>query len=86
MEQLTLGDIINFIASLREMGMTTKEVRALPIYLGDDDELNGIHCGWYTNLVDTNDTEDTDNVYMIELINENRCNIKLEKGKAILIS
>lgn len=86
MGQLTLGNIINFIRELREGGLTEREIRALPIYLGDDDELNGIHCGWYTNLVDTDDTEDTDNVYTIELINENRCNIKLEKGKAILIS
>ena len=86
MEQLTLGDILNFIKMLKTDGMTDKEIRALPIYLGDDDELNGVHCGWYTNLVDADDAEDKDNVYIVELINENRCNIKLEKGKAILIS
>ena len=86
MEQLTLGDIMNFIAKLRADGMTTKELRALPIYLGDDDELNGIHCGWYTNLVDADDTEDEDNVYTVELINDSWGNNKLETGKAILIS
>ena len=57
----------------------------MPIYLGDDDELNGIHCGWYTNLVDSNDTEDEDNMYTVEMINERRGNIELN-GKAILIS
>ena len=86
MKQLTLNDILVFANTLRHQGMTLDEIKALPVYLGDDDELNGIHCGWYTNLVDADDTEDEDNVYMVELINENRCNIKLEKGKAILIS
>ena len=86
MVQLTLGDILRFAKELKDDGMTPKEVYDLPIYLGDDDELNGIHCGWYTNLVDADDTEDEDNVYTVDLINENRCNIKLEKGKAILIS
>lgn len=86
MNQLTLGDILSFVKELKRNGMTDKEIKSLPIYLGDDDELNGIHCGWYTNLVDADDTKDEDNVYTVELINENRCNIKLEKGKAILIS
>ena len=86
MGQLTLGNILDFIKYLKKEGMTDREIKALPIYLGDDDELNGIHCGWYTNLVDADDTEDRDNVYTVELINERRGNIKLEKGKAILIS
>jgi hypothetical protein len=85
MGQLKLGDILNFVKALKAEGMTTKEINNLPIYLGDDDELNGIHCGWYTNLVDSNDTEDEDNVYTVEMINERRGNIKLD-GKAILIS
>lgn len=86
MEQLTLGDILRFTKELKDDGMSLKEIYELPVYLGDDDELNGVHCGWYTNLVNADDTEDDDNVYTVELINENRCNIKLEKGKAILIS
>ena len=86
MVQLKLFDILCFVKELKKSGMTDKEINSLPIYLGDDDELNGIHCAWYTNLVDADDTEDKDNVYTVELINENRCNIKLETGKAILIS
>lgn len=82
MGQLTLGQLLDFAAQLRREGMTIEEFRALPIYLGNDDELNGIHCGWYTNLVDINNEEDAD---LVELINEDRCNIEL-KGKAILIS
>lgn len=84
MDQLKIGDILAFCAELRQKGMTMEETKALPIYLGDDDELNGIHCGWYTNLVDANDT-DEDNQYLVEMINEDRHNIKLD-GKAVVIS
>jgi hypothetical protein len=86
MAQLKLGNILAFVKQLQEQGMTMAEIKALPIYIGDDDELNGIHCAWYTNLVDADDTEDEDNVYTVEMINKDRCNIKLETGKAILIS
>ena len=82
MKQLTLGQIIEVVHNLMKDGMTMGDICALPIYLGNDDELNGIHCGWYTNLVDIDNPEDAD---LVELINEDGCNIKLE-GKAILIS
>jgi hypothetical protein len=82
MKQLTLGQIIEVVHNLMKDGMTMGDICALPIYLGNDDELNGIHCGWYTNLVDIDNPEDAD---FVELINEDGCNIKLE-GKAILIS
>ena len=82
MKQLTLGDILKFVAELQKAGMSTKAIAALPIYLGEDDELNGIHTGWYLNLIDSDGDDDEG---FIELINENRHNIKLE-GKAILIS
>jgi hypothetical protein len=68
-----------------QQGMTMKEIAALPIYLGDDDELNGMHCGWDISIVDA-DAKDDDNVYLVEMINERWGNIKLEKGQAILIS
>lgn len=80
--QLKMNSILAFCAELMKQGMVMEEIRELPIYLGNDDELNGIHCGWYTNLVDVNNPEDTD---LVELINEDRCNIEL-RGKAILIS
>lgn len=82
MEQLTFGDILQFAKTLKEAGMTNKEIKALPVYLGKDDELNGIHCGWYTDIIDSTEEVCAD---IVELINENRCNIKLD-GKAILIS
>ena len=86
MDQLTMKNIFALVKDLMDNGMSMKEIGELPIYLGDDDELNGIHCAWYTNLVDADNTEDEDNMYTIELINERRGNYKLKNGKAILIS
>ena len=80
--QLKMDNILAFCSELRAQGMTMEEIKELPIYIGDDDELNGIHCAWYTNLVDANNTEDED---FVEMINEDRGNIKLN-GSAILIS
>jgi len=82
MEQLTVGDIIRFIGELQKKGISTKAIAEMPVYIGNDDELNGIHCGWYTNLIDSDKEEDED---FVELINEDRHNNEL-KGKAILIS
>lgn len=84
MDQLTIGDILTLVKKLKDSKMSWEEIRNLPIYLGDDDELNGIHCGWALDIVDINDA-DEDNVYLVEMINEDRNNIKLD-GKAVLIS
>ena len=85
MGQLTLGEILKFVEQLEKAGMSLKDIKALPIYLGDDDELNGIHCGWDVGIVDAGDN-DANNQYIVEMINENYCNNKLIKGKAVLIS
>ena len=82
MAQLKVKDLLTFAQELNKQGMSYKEILELPIYLGNDDELNGIHCGWYTNLVDASNPNDED---WVELINEDRCNIEL-KGKAVVIS
>ena len=84
MKQLTLGDLLDFEADLRSKGMSLKERRALPIYIGDDDELNGIHCAWYVEDIDAN-SNDQNMQYVVEMINEDRGNFEIT-GKAILIS
>lgn len=84
MDQLTINDILELCARLIQKGMTIDEVKALPIYLGDDDELNGIHTGWALDFVDANNTTDEDE-WVVEMINEDSHNIKLD-GKAVLIS
>lgn len=84
MDQLTINDILALCAKLRQNGMTMEEIKALPIYLGNDDELNGIHTGWALDFVDSNNTTEDDE-WMVGMINERRGNIKLD-GKAVVIS
>lgn len=82
MKQLTLGVILKLASELKKEGMTTKQIHDLPIYIGDDDELNGIHTAWYGQLIDSDTEKDA---YFVELINEDLHNYTLN-GKAILIS
>lgn len=82
MEQLRLKDIIKIIGTLQNKGMTMDKIMELPIYLGNDDELNGVHTSWFVQLIDKNNKEDKD---FVDLINEDYHNRKLE-NKGILIS
>lgn len=82
MNQLTIGTVLAVIKELKESGMSTKEISALPIYIGRDDELNGIHTAWYGQVISSDNADDE---YFIEMINEDHCNIKFNK-KAFLIS
>lgn len=82
MEQLTLGDILDIAKALTENGMTEEEMRDTPIYIGDDEELNGIHTAWYKDIIDS---EDPNCKYYIELIEDSSYGTELN-GKAILIS
>ena len=85
MKQLTLGDILEFAEMLKkETFLTEEDIKALPVYIGDDDELNGIHCSWNCSIVDADDEYDAD---IVEMINERRGNYKLTgRDSAILIS
>lgn len=81
MSQLTLKDIYEIANYLKKKG---EDLSQYPIYIGDDDELNGIHCGWYTNILDVNDKEES-NQDLINMINEDyHCTELTNKG--ILIS
>jgi type 1 glutamine amidotransferase len=82
MKQLTIKDVLAIVHTLMKEGMSTEEIHKLPIYIGCDDELNGIHTAWYGQMIDSNKEDDA---YFVELINGDFCNIKLN-GKAILIS
>lgn len=82
MKQLKVGDVLATISNLKNEGMSLKEIAELPIYIGDDDELNGIHCAWYVQRVDANNEDDAD---LVELINDDYGNFKIT-DKAILIS
>lgn len=81
MKQLKMKNIIEMYLTLKKQ-YSEIEVLDMPIYIGDDVELNGIHCAWHCEDIDEKDKEYE---CLIELINSNSCNIKFDK-KAILIS
>ena len=80
MKQLTLGDVLVFANKLKQSGMNDQELLTLPIYIGDDDELNGVHCAWDISLVDANDKSE-EGQYLLEMIND-----KYLKGTVLLIA
>lgn len=82
MNQLKLGTILVLATELQKQGVSTEEIMNMPVYIGRDDELNGIHTGWYAQVIDPNNEDDSG---FIELINEDHCNVEI-KGKAVLIS
>lgn len=82
MDQLKLGTILILASELQKKGMTTEEIMNMPVYIGDDDELNGIHCAWYAETIEPNDENSAD---LVEMINETSGNYEV-KGKSILIS
>ena len=82
MEQLKLGAVLQIANELTKVGMSMKEIVDIPIYLGNDDELNGIHTAWYGQVIDPGNEED---MIFVELINEDGHNIQCN-GKSVLIS
>lgn len=79
MGQLTLKAIFDIALELLENG---EDLAQYPVYLGNDDELNGIHNGWYVNLLDVKDENSS---IFAELIEEDHHTTNL-KNKGILIS
>lgn len=82
MEQLKIKDILQMVDQIQKIGMKNADILELPIYIGNDDELNGIHCAWYCEGIDSNNAECED---ITTMINENTGCHKLN-GKGILIS
>lgn len=83
MEQLTFKDLVNLFEQLKEK-YSIEEILEMPVYIGDDDELNGIHCAWHCEEVNE-EQNNSEEDYVIEMINNTAGNIKF-KDKAILIS
>lgn len=79
-EQLKIKDLENLINKLKEK--YPDNYKDIPIYLGNDDELNGIHTGWYCEEINQNDVDALD---VIDIINKDCYNVKFE-DIAILIS
>ena len=79
MGQLTLKAIFDIALELLENG---EDLEQYPVYLGNDNELNGIHNGWYVNLLDVKDENSS---IFAELIEED-CHTTNLKNKGVLIS
>ena len=79
MKQLMASDLATLLGTLYKKG---EDLTKIPVYIGDDDELNGIHTAWFCQKVEEKQDED---IYYIKMINETNCNVPFKK-KAILIS
>lgn len=54
MSRLTFRDLISCITQIqKENNLTNLELADLPIIIGDDEELNGVHEAYFMQLVDT---------------------------------
>lgn len=75
-------DIYNLLKDLKSKGANLKNVN---IYIGNDEELNGIHSAFCIDIINTLDKDDKD--YFIEMINNDYTNIEYNEEKInILIS
>lgn len=79
--QLTMEKILNVALAMKQKGIDLSKIK---VFLGNDDELNGVHNAWYCELVENNGEEE--NNCIVELINENIGNNVEENEKFILIS
>ena len=79
--QLTMQSILEVVLKLEEQGLDLSKIR---VFLGNDDELNGVHNAWFCELVE-NDGEEENNC-IINLINENIGSYVEDNEKFILIS
>lgn len=79
-EQLKIKDLENLINKLKTK--YPDNYKDIPVYLGNDDELNGIHTGWYCEEINQNDVDALD---VIDIINKDCYNVTFE-DIAILIS
>ena len=79
--QLTMQSILEVALKLEEQGLDLSKIR---VFLGNDDELNGVHNAWYCELVENDGEEENNGI--VDLINENIGNNVEENEKFILIS
>lgn len=72
MKNLTVGNILERIRHLKEdLKMTDAQIAKIPVFIGNDDELNGIHTAWYAQEICRTGEDDK---YYFEMIEERRGN------------
>ena len=59
--QLTMQSILEVALKLEEQGLDLSKIR---VFLGNDDELNGVHNAWFCELVE-NDGEEENNYIVV---------------------
>lgn len=80
MKQLTIGELLRNIEGIKtSQGLTDEQIKNMPIYLGDDEELNGVHDAMFCDYISEADEN------FLELIEDDCTNSKF-KGRALLIS
>ena len=80
MGQLTMLEIYNKALELKNKGVDLSKIR---VYLGNDEELNGVHNAYYCELIKNNGTEDSN--YVVDLINEDFNNNLLDKNENFIL-
>lgn len=82
MKQLTVGELLDFcdIIKTKRSDISLEEFREMPVYIGGKE----VCCACETMLVDA-DYKDPGSMHIVEKINNNFNNPKMENGKAILI-
>lgn len=79
--QCTVKDLRRLLKQIDELPLSEKEKDQIQIYLGDDDELNGIHTGWCSEIIDLEG-----DVMIKETIKENNSNCQPLKRWIVLFS
>ena len=83
--QLTVGDLEKMINALK--AAYGKDAKDIPVYIGDDEELNGIHMGIEVKHIPVYAECRDDEIYLRETIKDNCTNPELWSNEvAILIS
>ena len=86
MEQLTMLEIYNKALELKNKGVDLSKIR---VYLGNDEELNGVHNAYYCELIKNNGTEDSnyvvDLIIVNNLLNEDFNNNLLDKNENFIL-
>lgn len=78
--QLTMQKILDVALKLQKQGVDLSKMR---VYLGNDDELNGIHNAWYCELVENNGEEE--NSMIVDLINEDFGNTNVKENENFIL-
>lgn len=81
---MTIGNIFNMVAKLQAKGMSIAEIKAIPIYIGNDEELNGIHTAWAIEYIGEKRERDEDQEYILDLISEDCCNEPFKKNCIVI--